>query len=441
MNFKSAISRSLFLIFLIISIFLSVGCFAKDDGLSEEKRAQVVKVVEMKEESIDFSDKLSGVLMPFDYAAVVAQADGEVTEVRAQIGDRVAVNDLLAVIDKEFTSLQYDQAKVGVMQAEGQLAAARAGVAAAEANLDMVVKGASDQERKQAENQVAQAEAAYNKYKLDADRYAQLLEHGAIAVSDFENIMLQLDNAEKNYDSAKQSLERVQLGATPEQIRATEATLAQAEAGLIQAQAGYENALILANQAALALDKTDIKATISGVILDKQVSQGQMIGAGSHAYTIANIDKLKVALPIPDNQYYSWQVGDEVVLDLYGKKKIAILDRLYPMASMGTGAISGEVVIDNTDHEWMPGQVVSAVRASSESSGLLIATEAVVSFGDKPYVFRVLDGRAHKTTVELASKMVDNKFQIISGLSAGDQVVTQGADKLFDGDEIELLGE
>ena len=460
------------LVVAIISIGVLTACSSSEntgEKLQQDRNVSIVELTEVQYQPLYYTYNLSGTLLPLEKPTVIAQTSGEVKQIVAEIGDVVQAGDTLAVLDYEQIHLQLNQAQSGVALAKGQIEAANAAievaeagrvmaeaqVQAAEANLESVKKGATAQQRKQAQNAVAQSEAAYNKVKADAERYEQLYNQGAISLSDYENIKLQLENAEKTYDNAKQALSSIEEGATAEQLKATEATLqqtmaskqtalasiSQAKAALSQAEAGYNNAIAVQEQTELALSKATLTAPISGIVLEKWLTVGQVIGAGSPAYTIGFVDQFKVVLPISDSQAYLWETGQEVELQLNGDTRLATIQRIYPQTNMGTGTVSAEIIVDNPNHDWLPGQIVNAKRVNEDDQGILVPVEAVISFGDKPYVFRYVDGVAQKTTVELGDKLFSNQFHVIKGLKEGDKVVTSGVDKLFDGDSIQIAEE
>ena len=204
-----------------------------------------------------------------------------------------------------------------------------------------------------------------------------------------------------------------------------------------QAQAGLLNAQVSKEQAQLALSKTSLKAPFSGVITAKLASTGQLIGPGAPVYKLSQMDTLKVLLPVPDYQIADWEKGKEVTVDLYGEKKQGKVINVFPSTNQNTGTISVEVEIPNQDHKWFPGQVVKAEAKLKEQLGLFVPVEAVISTGtnNKPYVFLLQDGNAVKTEVTVG-KLFENKLEITSGLSEQDQVITKGADRLFDGDPV-----
>lgn len=443
-------------LWLIAAALLMLSLAACSSGNQEETAAAegdsvVVQVTQVKNESLNTVYDLSGTLQSYDSAEVSFQASGEIKKTLVEVGDTVQAGDVLAVLDDEPAQLQLNQAKSGVLQAQGQVEAAKAGVAAAgaqiqtaEANLSTVKKGASDQQLAQVQNQVKQAEDAYNKVKADSDRYRNLYAEGLISLDDYEKTQIQLKNAENTLDSAKQSLSELTEGATEEQLKAAQAGLAQAESGKqnalaaqAQAQAGYKNALSVQEQAELALSKTKLLAPVSGTVLQKMAVVGQTAGTGASAFVIGSTAELKVLLPVPDDQLANWKVAQKVDLELSGQTRAGTVKRIYPQTNAGTGTISVEVAIPNPNKDWIPGQVVKAGRQTTGEKAILVPAEAVISNGQEPYVFRAVDGKAVKTAVELGNELSENRFRIVSGLKEGDVIVTAGAGSLFDGDAIE----
>lgn len=432
----------------LLSLSLA-ACSSGNNGESAatEKEAVVVEVMKLKSEPLEAEYTLSGTLQPTHSATIVFQAAGEVKQAMVEVGDRVKAGDVLVVLDDEPSRLQLEQAQAGVAQAQGQLSAAKAGLASAEAqvnsaqaNLNGVEKGASEQQRALVENQVKQAEDAYAKVKADAERFQNLYAEGLISMDDYEKTQIQLKNTENALDSAKKQLEEVTNGATEEQRQAAKSMLEQARAGkqsamaaATQAEAGVKNAQVVLKQAQLALSKTKLTSTVSGTVLEKMVVVGQAAGAGSPAYTIGETDVLKVFLSVPDREIASWKAGQKVDLALGDETRTGTVDLVHPRTNAGTGSISVEVSIPNPNKDWLPGQVVKGGLQVSGEQAVLVPAEAVISNGQEPYVFRVVDGKSVKTPVELGAEISNNRFRIISGLQAGDTIVSVGAEGLFDG--------
>lgn len=389
-----------------------------------------------------------------------------------------------------------------IKSSQANVKAAEARIKSAQASLDALNKGAREQEKKQSKLALERAETAYNKLKVDASRIKSLYDEGLATKKDYEDINLQVANAKKDVENAEQSYSLVLEGATEEQKKQVNASIEEAKAGKEQAEAGvgqsnaakgqaiaakeqaiaakeqavaakgqatatkgqamsskeqaiatkeqavaskgqaetiYEQAMIGKEQAQLTMSKTNLTSPISGVVLEKLVSEGQHVSPGDVVYKLGSTNELKVLLPVPDKEIKDWKVGDQVAVTLYDKDKKGKISKVYPQTNASTGTISVEVLIPNEKLDWIPGQIVKANRVTNDNKGILIPIEAVQSSGSKPYVFKEFQGHALKVEVETGS-LVDNKIHIIKGIKEGDRIVTRGGELLLDGDPLQTNG-
>jgi len=528
------------------------ACSSKPtSGVETERTAISVEVVSAKNESLDAISSLTGTLAPYEETTVSFEVGGNIKDMDVEIGDTIQSGTVLTSLKASDYELQVKQADnailqakaaltssdsainaaevgvdaagVGISSADAGVSSANAGVSAADAgigssdeaiksaqanikaanarinsaqaSLDAVNKGAREQEKAQARTAVNRAEDAYNKLKKDAERIKGLYDEGLVSKKEYDDIQLQVSNAQKDVANAEQALSLIEEGATEEQKKQASAGVQEAQAGKEQAEAGvgqskaakeqskaakeqaiaskgqavaakdqaiaakdqaiaakdqavaakgqaeavYEQAVIGKEQAELTLSKTKLKSPISGVVLDKLVSEGQHVNAGDAIYKLGQTDQLKVLLPVPDREIKEWKVGDKVSVALYDKKKTGKVTKIYPQTNANTGTISVEVVISNENLKWVPGQVVKANRVTSDNNGILVPIEAVISNGAEPYVFKEVKGKAVKTPVTTGN-LVDNKIHIVSGLKEDDRVVVRGGELLLDGDPLKTSG-
>lgn len=251
----------------------------------------------------------------------------------------------------------------------------------------------------QAGNQLQSAETAYNLTAADFARYKDLFDAGAISKSDYEKAQYNLDTAQNSVNSAHIALQQAQL----------------------------------------ALSKTSLKSPISGVVIAKYISIGQLIAAGTPAYKIGNTDQLKVSILVPDSKISSWKIGDQVSVKLYEESVDGEVTNIFPATDENTGGIAVEVMIDNGDHKWHAGQVVTCSHNSDSGTAIYVPKEAVVSNGgSSAYVFLWQDDTAIKTEVTVGT-LKNNLLEIKSGLKVNDQLITKGADRLSDGDKVKVI--
>lgn len=137
----------------------------------------------------------------------------------------------------------YERAKEAVQMAKAELQQAREGVKQAEAALEaahqqlaMMKEGFRRQQKAQAEAALKQAEANLKVAQATYDRFKPLAEQGVISQQRFDEIALQLESAKAQYESAKAQVSLMQEGFRPQEVRQAEESVRQAEAALNMAK-------------------------------------------------------------------------------------------------------------------------------------------------------------------------------------------------------------
>lgn len=256
-----------------------------------------------------------------------------------------------------------------------------------------------DLQAQQAGNQSQSAETAYNQAATDFKRYENLYNAGAISQSDYEKAKYNLDVAQNSMNSAR----------------------------------------IAQQQAELALSKTSLKSPIDGVVISKYISRGQLISAGTPAYKIGNIDKLKVRLSVPDSKISAWKIGDKPAVKLYEESVTGEATNIFPATNENTGGITVEVTVGNAEHKWHSGQVVTCTHKSDTGTAIYVPKEAVISSGGaSAYVFLLQEDTAVKTEVIIGT-LKNDLLEIKSGLKENDRLITKGADRLSNGDKVKVI--
>ncbi|HJV46082.1 MAG TPA: efflux RND transporter periplasmic adaptor subunit [Bacillota bacterium] len=383
------------------------GCSKATEAQKNEVQVKSVAMTKVAKQTIDQVTEVTGTLEASDQATVSFEVAGRIVKLNKDQGQTVQAGEFLGQLEDSDYQLGVQKAATAVEQAQ--------------ASLEKVDNGARPQEIEQVKIGLERAQLNSVKAQDDLKKYEALYQSGAISKDAYDNIVLKAQLAEKDLQNAQSSLSVTVEGARKEDKESTLST--------------YQQMLVQKAQADLSLQKTTLKSPVTGTIISKLSSEGQMTSAGSPIYQIGNIGELKVVLPVPDREVANWSVGDSVNLDLYGDKREGKVQMIYPNTNAGTGTIGVEVRINNDDHKWFAGQVVKATHQRKGAQGLFVPVEAVVSTGAKPYVFVVKDQKAAKTEVQ-TGQLMNNQLQILSGLSEGQTIVTKGADRLFDGDAI-----
>ena len=225
-----------------------------------------------------------------------------------------------------------------------------------------------------------------------------------------------------------------------------EAEVQQAKANLTLAKAKYERAIDLQKQgfisgqardeaennlkvaeaaealAAARLAKTEIRAPFSGIIGLRSVSIGDYVKEGQDMVNLESIDPLKVDFRVPEIYLKQVQVGQtlEVALDaLPGKTYEGKVSAINPLVDAAGRAIVIRAHVRNADTALRPG-MFARVRLLTKDAldAIVLPEQALVPQGEEQYVFRVVDGKAVRTKVEVGQRR-DGRVEILKGVAPG----------------------
>jgi membrane fusion protein (multidrug efflux system) len=197
-----------------------------------------------------------------------------------------------------------------------------------------------------------------------------------------------------------------------------------------------------------------VKAPFGGTIGIPKVDVGQFIAAGTAIATLQNLSRMKVNFTIPEQELGKLSVGQKLHVSLNdgGKSYAGTIIGIDPKIDPATRLVSVQGLVDNSEQGLVPGQFVKvAVELPQETNIIVVPQTAVVPslYGD--YVFVVeprqppanapapAAGAPPPATLQVKQVFVksgrrnDSSIEIVSGLKAGDRVVTSGQNKLNTG--------
>ena len=184
------------------------------------------------------------------------------------------------------------------------------------------------------------------------------------------------------------------------------------------------------------LAKMEIRAPFSGIIGLRSVSIGDYVKEGADLVNLESIDPLKVDFRVPEVYMRQVQVGQalEVQLDaLPGKTFEGKVFAVNPLVDAAGRAVVIRAVVRNPDTSLRPGMFARVRLITRDAKDALVLPEqALVPQGDQQFVYRVVDGKALRTKIDVGQRR-DARVEILNGLAKDDVVVTAGQLKLRDG--------
>lgn len=168
-----------------------------------------------------------------------------------------------------------------------------------------------------------------------------------------------------------------------------------------------------------------------GVVIEKMGVAGQMMKAGERIYRLADLSSVWVQAEIYEKDVPYVRTSDPVeVRTSYGPARTFAgkIDLLLPQVREQTRTVTARIVLANPDGALRPGMFVD-VRLSTQlaSDAVLLPDTAVLRSGERNTVFVALDGGFFEPReVRLGARSADDKYEVLSGVSAGERVVTSG---------------
>ena len=208
------------------------------------------------------------------------------------------------------------------------------------------------------------------------------------------------------------------------------------------AKGNMDRAVAKQQQDEALLSKTTISAPFTGVLGLRQISPGAYVKAGDDIVRLENLSFVKLDFRVPEMYLSQIKPGQEVTIlvDAYPadsfKGKIYALE---PAVDEKTRTVVVRAQIPNLQAKLRPGMFARVnVLLSTRPNAILIPEQAIWPQGRDTFVYRVVDGKAALTKVELGIRR-PGEVEVLKGLAANDVVVTDGQIKLKDGAPVMVL--
>ena len=282
----------------------------------------------------------SGRIAPLVTVEVGSQLSGQIEDINADFNDRVEAGALLARIDSQSFQSRVEEAEASMEVARAQVEVARANVQRAEAELNA-------------------AERAFS-------RAESLRERGTFS--------------EAQYDTAQTAFETARAG-----LAVSRANLRNAQASLQQRTANLESARV-------DLERTFIRSPIDGIVIDRQIDEGQTVAASFNApvlFLIAqDLSRIQIEAAIDEADIGQIDEDQAVTFDVDaypGQEFPGEVVQVRLAANDEQNVVTYTVVIEasNPGGRLLPGMTANVTIVTGEVEGALAAPNAALRFAPR----------------------------------------------------------
>lgn len=189
------------------------------------------------------------------------------------------------------------------------------------------------------------------------------------------------------------------------------------------------------------LENTILMSPVDGVITARHYDKGDMFTMGQPIYTVEQITPVKLLVGISEVDYTKVKKGDQVEITVEafpGQTFKGSINRLYPTIDPATHTFTVEVIVPNKDRTLRPGMFARVTVRFGVNHSVVVPDAAVVKqTGSGERFIYVLnpDNTVTYTNVKLGRRM-DTRYEILSGIEEGAEIVTEGQIRLKSGIEV-----
>jgi RND family efflux transporter MFP subunit len=252
-----------------------------------------------------------------------------------------------------------------------------------------------------------------------------------IAEIDSRELEAQLASAEANLEVVKRVAERSR------QLREQQInTVAEFE----RDQAAYTAAQATRDQLRTRVGFATVRSPVTGVVLDKRIEQGDIVGGQTRLFTIGDVSTLVVRVPVSELDVGGLKTGDHVPLTLDafpGRTLAARVRRVFPSADTLTRLIPVEIALTPEAARGVkPGYLARVnMQLDPRTNVLMVPTQGVLEDPSGAIVYLARGGKAVRTRVKRGNTF-QGRVEITEGLAPGDSVIVAGNNIVRDGGAI-----
>lgn len=191
------------------------------------------------------------------------------------------------------------------------------------------------------------------------------------------------------------------------------------------------------------LDNLQVKAPFAGVLGIREISNGSLVQPGDVITTLDDISVIKVDFSVAEGQLASLQPGQRVVAHSVAypgrsfEGAISTIDsRIDPVSR----SVMVRAIIANDHKQLRPGMLLQITLEKRVLETLVIPEKALVPVQDRQYVFVVNDDTVEQREVTIGERK-PGIVQVVSGLSEGEVIVTEGTLRVQQGSAVRVLNQ
>jgi len=393
-------SRAAAVVALIVGAGLAGGCSKSQTAAQARGRDEAAKPVQVeavRQETVHRAVEAVGTLAAVDEVTISSEAEGHVSRLLADLGDRVRAGQVLVELDREKSSYNLEQQKAAHARALAKFGASDS------AHLPPIEK-TPDVQKAQAE--LVQAKQSF-------ERAQELHKRQLVPRQTLDDAETMLQSKQASYDAALQNAKNLRAD-----IDASGAAMKLADR---------------------QLRDTDIRAPFDGYVQKRLVSLGEYVKVQTPVMSVVRIDPLKVTAEIPEKMAPWIKIGEGVELNVDAYPDTPLtgkISRISPAVNTSTRAFPFEALVPNGDALLKPGTFARVHIVSGKIDRVLTVPYSAIQYRYGVNRVFVVNGDRLSARELRVGERIEDRIEVLSGVKAGESVALTDVDKLAEGTRV-----
>jgi HlyD family secretion protein len=394
--------KSLYPLIVFAVALGAVSACSRTESAQAAARTDVPRPVSVdlvRQDAVHRAVEVVGTLAADSEVTVSAEAEGHVSRLLADLGDRVTAGQTLVELDRERSEYMLDQQRAA-------LARALAKYGAADAKHLPAIEQTPDVQKAQAE--LVQAKQSH-------ERAVELQKRELIPTQTLDDAEATLRSKQAAYDSSLQNAKNLRAD-----IDGSSASMKLADRQLRDA---------------------NIRAPFDGYVQKRMVNVGEYVKTQTPVMSVVRINPLKATAEIPEKMAPWITAGQAVALQVDafpGRTIVGKMARISPAVNPGTRAFPFEALVPNGDGVLKPGTFARIhIESAKIDRVLTVPTSAIQYRYGTNRVFVINGDRVVARELRLGDHVGD-RVEITGDLGPGDRVATSDIERLGDGVRVSI---
>ena len=202
-----------------------------------------------------------------------------------------------------------------------------------------------------------------------------------------------------------------------------------------------KNLMVQKNQLIAQLKNEKIIAPFSGRLGIREITPGILGGEDSIIATLDDIENIKLDIKVPESysSILKRNLKIKAMSESLNETFFGNLDVISSRVDPTTRSILVQAKIKNNNYKIIPGMLINIEIIFNEKESIGVPEESIIQQGTRTVVYKVIDDKTVSLTEVKTGIRNFGKVEILSGLTAGDKIVTEGVSKIRDKAQIKLI--